>query len=302
MNSESSFWLSPSAVSHLSLDKAFSFYAIVAILAVLVFVSALLIAANKKGAPSAKAERGTWKIQLALQGLVAIGIALFFYCGIAQYIQRITPPNDATLFTAVADSSHITFSYGVGQQTDTLTAPTGTSIQLNLEAKDKVYNLSIPALRINQTILPGKGSSTWFKANNAGSFPIFLSSQGFAIAPAQLKITEAEEYQTWFAKTFDPSGGKTPEEFGEMLFTSKGCKACHSLDGTALIAPSMKGLFGSQRKIKGGKAILGDETYIKRAITEPNAEVADGFNPVMAPFALSEKELDAMVAYIKTLK
>ena len=92
---------------------------------------------------------------------------------------------------------------------------------------------------------------------------------------------------------------------GEQLSTSKGCIACHTIDGNALVGPTYKGLYGKiESVVTNGETrqITVDDEYIIRSIREPNADVVEGFQPLMPPQDLSETELAAMIAYIKSLK
>ena len=47
-----------------------------------------------------------------------------------------------------------------------------------------------------------------------------------------------------------------------------------------------------------------DENYLRRAILNPKAEIVAGYKPVMPTFAgkLSEPEVDAIIAYLRTLE
>jgi uncharacterized membrane protein len=89
---------------------------------------------------------------------------------------------------------------------------------------------------------------------------------------------------------------------GEKLFLSQGCAACHQV-GAAQIAPNLQGLFGSTQILADESKILADEAYIRRSIKEPMAEIVKGYPPAMPPFAhLPEKHIDALIAYLKSLK
>ena len=59
---------------------------------------------------------------------------------------------------------------------------------------------------------------------------------------------------------------------GERLMTVKGCVACHTTDGTAMVGPSYKGLYGSQRTVvtEGEtRETVADDDYVRRSILEP---------------------------------
>ena len=100
---------------------------------------------------------------------------------------------------------------------------------------------------------------------------------------------------------------KGPVERGKELVKVKGCTACHSLDGSKLVGPTFKGLFGKKQVVTtGGKerTITVDEAYIRRSIREPNADIVKGYTAgsmvVTAP--VSDEEIEDIIAFLKTLK
>ncbi len=90
-------------------------------------------------------------------------------------------------------------------------------------------------------------------------------------------------------------------ELGQKVFQQNGCQACHSVDGTTIIGPSLKGVFGHEVELADGTTVTADEDYITESITEPNAKVVKGFAPIMAPFSLQEHEIKSLIEYLKTL-
>jgi cytochrome c oxidase subunit 2 len=95
-----------------------------------------------------------------------------------------------------------------------------------------------------------------------------------------------------------------PAELGEKIYKEKGCNACHSVDGSTLVGPSFKGVFGHTVELADGSKVEADENYIRESILEPQAQIVKGFQPVMPSFKgiLSDDEVTAVIAYIKTLK
>lgn len=91
-------------------------------------------------------------------------------------------------------------------------------------------------------------------------------------------------------------------ERGEQLYIQNACQACHSTDGTQLVGPTFQELFGSEEPLQDGTTVTVDEEYLARSITEPSAQIVEGYQNVMVPYDhLSESEVQSLVEYIKSL-
>jgi cytochrome c oxidase subunit 2 len=93
-------------------------------------------------------------------------------------------------------------------------------------------------------------------------------------------------------------------EQGKAVYEKKGCVACHAVDGTTKVGPTHKGLFGSKVELADGRTVIADENYIRNHIENPQSSTVKGFNAVMPTFKglISESEMNALIAYIKSLK
>jgi len=76
----------------------------------------------------------------------------------------------------------------------------------------------------------------------------------------------------------DGGGGSGGAESGEELYRQYACASCHSLDGSKGTGPTFKGLADSTVELEGGKTATADAAYLERAITDPDADVAEGYN------------------------
>jgi cytochrome c oxidase subunit 2 len=96
----------------------------------------------------------------------------------------------------------------------------------------------------------------------------------------------------------------SPVERGEQLYKQRGCNACHTVDGGPGVGPTWQGLFGRTEALQSGENVTADENYIQQSILEPNTQVVKGYPPVMPAYKgqLSDDEISAIIAYIKTLK
>ncbi|MCC6240172.1 MAG: cytochrome c [Phycisphaerales bacterium] len=93
------------------------------------------------------------------------------------------------------------------------------------------------------------------------------------------------------------------ETRGRALFQARGCNACHTVDGSAGIGPSMAGFWGRQRQLADGGQVTGDEAYFIESVRDPQAKVAAGFRPAMPEFgnSITDNDLAAIMAYVRTL-
>ena len=89
------------------------------------------------------------------------------------------------------------------------------------------------------------------------------------------------------------------------LTQANGCSACHSLDGSKLVGPTWKGIFGRTEALEDGSSVTADEAYLHTSITDPGAQIVAGFANLMPANygdTLLPTEVDAIVEYLKTLE
>jgi hypothetical protein len=64
---------------------------------------------------------------------------------------------------------------------------------------------------------------------------------------------------------------------GKEIVASR-CTSCHSLEpDVRKIGPSLHGLLGREVKLSSGKVFPRDKDYIKRSITDADAEIVEGY-------------------------
>ena len=96
-----------------------------------------------------------------------------------------------------------------------------------------------------------------------------------------------------------PEAKVATAEHGALLYKAKGCNACHTLDGTKLVGPSWKGVFGRKEQCTNGTEITVDDAYLKESILKPMEKVVMGFPPAMPVLPLSDIEVDSLILFIK---
>jgi mono/diheme cytochrome c family protein len=117
-------------------------------------------------------------------------------------------------------------------------------------------------------------------------------------------VTAKPEMKTYLEKRKRGEGPALPAEHPTNIGERRGCVVCHSIDGQPGVGPTFKGMFGKESMLVDGTMVRIDDAYIRRAILEPNAQIANGYSASMPTYSgqLSDSELDALVQYIKELR
>ena len=125
---------------------------------------------------------------------------------------------------------------------------------------------------------------------------------------SQASAAAAPDPQFQFAKLLngEDASKKTPAERGKALYQAKACVGCHSLDGSKIIGPTWKGLYGlTNHKMADGVTVTADDAYIKESILIPSAKVVEGYpNGVMPAYQgqLADNDIADIIEFMKTLK
>lgn len=99
---------------------------------------------------------------------------------------------------------------------------------------------------------------------------------------------------------------RKPKQLNGTQLYSYYCKACHSTDGTKLIGPSFKGLWGRTQELNRNgiiDTVNVDAHYIRESITHPQAAIVNGYETVPMPSfesILSERDIDTLVEFFQT--
>lgn len=164
-----------------------------------------------------------------------------------------------------------------------------------------LHSFYVPAFRIKQDVVPGRYTTLWFQANKLGDYNVFCTEYcgaGHSAMLAKVKVVSNEDFEKWLAAEAGVGGSLADQ--GRALFGAKACAGCHSVDGSRLVGPSFKGLYG---KMEGGDKV--DENFLRESILNPNAKIAAGYPAgVMPAFAgqLTDEEVNALIEFIKSVK
>jgi cytochrome c oxidase subunit 2 len=192
-----------------------------------------------------------------------------FYYGLTgfEFLKKVPP--GAMVVKVIARQWSWLFEYPNGLKAEELKVPVGKPVKLLLTSADVIHGFYAPAFRIKQDAVPGMETYLWFQPTEAGAFDVLCTQYcGLEHARMLTKIVALPEkdFMEWYQK--GAVEAKVPPR-GVQLFQEKGCKACHSTDGTPLLGPTVKGLFrkkvtghgGKERTVVAGRTILRNRSW-----------------------------------------
>ncbi len=264
--------------------------------------------------PKAIQNEGSLKLELIWTIIPLLLVLVMFYFGWMGWKPMKTPPEDAMKVTAIARMWNFKFEYENGKLTDSLYVPVNQPVVLDLKALDVLHSLYIPAFRVKEDMVPGNIKQMWFIPGQVGSYDLFCTEYcglDHSYMYTGVRVMAEEEFAEWMKDTTATAPAvdesMTPAQQGFEILKSNGCNACHSSDGSKLVGPSYRGIWGETQEVTTAgekREITVDEEYIRRSIYDPNADIVDGFNKgLMLSYEglVTEEEIDLIIEYIKSL-
>jgi cytochrome c oxidase subunit 2 len=248
------------------------------------------------------------RLEIAWSIVPTIFVVIVFFWGFHVYMNLSVVPDDAIEVKVTGQRWFWTFDYPEGQSTvNELIVPVDRPVKLLMSSRDVIHSFFVPDFRIKRDVLPNRYTIIWFEATSTGDRQVFCTEycgEGHSDMLGKVKVLSDREYRAWQEESSVLGEGMTPEEFGASLYQKKACITCHKIDGTRLTGPPLNGIFGHEVALADGRTVLVDENYIRKSILEPRADLVAGYEPVMPTYQglLKDKELDALVAFIKSLK
>ncbi|NND99859.1 MAG: cytochrome c oxidase subunit II [Pirellulaceae bacterium] len=266
-----------------------------------------------------------------------------FYLGARAYLDIRTVPEGSYEVGVQAFKWGWTMDYGRGTYHPELHLVVNEPTKLTMKSSDVIHSLYIPAFRAKKDIVPGRYNYMWFQPTVASKkvsdaelekARTWTKESGEAWDYEKWQFTEngyrfydlycteycgknhsemqtvvvvhqtQEELDAWIKEVSARDPDKMdPAPYGKLLYERRGCKGCHSVDGTKMSGPSYKDAYGTVRKLQSGAEVLVDENYVRESILNPKAKIAEGYPPVMPSFKgqLSDDDIYCLIEFIKTL-
>jgi cytochrome c oxidase subunit 2 len=183
--------------------------------------------------------------------------------------------------------------------------PVGRPVQFRLRSRDVIHSFWAPSLHGKRDLNPGYNSSLWFVADTPGVYrgqcAEFCGLQHAKMAFI-IHAEPKERFDRWLteASASPPPPSDSTAAYGQRVFMSGGCAVCHTIGGTeakATVGPVLTH-FKSRSTIAAG-TLTNTRENVARWVMNPQV-IKPGTQ--MPPSPLSTVQLNALLAYLETLK
>ncbi len=264
-----------------------------------------------------------------------------FVLGAKSYLDIRTTPDGANELEVNSQKWIWTVHYGRGAYHPELHILVDEPTKLSMRSADVIHSLYVPAFRAKKDVVPGRYNYMWFKPTVA-SEKVSEQELSEALAQTKAS-GESWNYDKWqftpdgyrfydlycaeycgtdhsnmqtvvvvhkdlddlnaWIEKYSKRTDQSPAEYGKSLYQNRGCKGCHSVDGSRRTGPSFKESFGNERTFVSGDPLVADENYIRESILNPKAKIVSGYPAAMPSFKgqLSEDDLFCLVEYLKSV-
>lgn len=215
--------------------------------------------------------------------------------------------------------------------------PAGVPLEIKLTSADVMHSFYIPDARVKMDAFPNRYTSmsvTMMDSDptKSGTGPItgkkMVNGQldgkkgrdhyifcaeycgdSHSEMAAILRVLPMEDYKKTIEEWADIDDVTAPIELGKIVYKSKGCIQCHSVDGTPGTGPSWKGFYGKDIPFSSVSSTVkfdlntldGWNGYIEESIKNPSARIHAGFANQMSIIQLSGKQVQGVMAYFRDL-
>jgi cytochrome c oxidase subunit 2 len=175
--------------------------------------------------------------------------------------------------------------------------PVGSTLDIYVTSKDVTHGLQITGTNVNLMVVPSVITNARVHFGKPGLFPIVCHEYcGAAHQNMNAVIEASDQVDDIFAE------GLPSPEAGKAVAENQGCLSCHSVDGSASVGPTFKGLWGQTVQLADGSSRVVDADFVRAMILNPAATPVKGFMPEMPQLPLNDQEIDQIIEYLKDLK
>lgn len=265
---------------------------------------AFLFRYNHKKHPEAADIEGNVIAEFLWTFIPTLIVLAMFWFGWQSYKSMRDVPANAMEIKVTARMWSWKFEYPNGKTSNKLIVPENTPVKLEMTSVDVIHSFYVPAFRIKRDTVPGMQTYVWFNSGKPSQYDILCAEYcgvRHSYMLSKVVVEPKDEYEQWVNAADEQ---KTASD-GMAILEKHGCLDCHSLDGTIVVGPSLKGLYGRETAVTTPdgkeKTVTADENYISQSIMDPGAEVVKGYDNMMPPFkdVVTEPELEKLIDFFK---
>jgi cytochrome c oxidase subunit II len=183
--------------------------------------------------------------------------------------------------------------------------PAGVPVTVTLTSRDVIHSLWTPQIHDKQDLTPGTSKTLWIQADTPGEYRgICAEFCGLQHSKMQylLIVQPRPEFDAWLAERQQPPPPPATAQIeqGRQVFLNQLCISCHAvrdLPGDARVGPDLTHL--ASRRTLAAAWIENSRENLIAFIRDPH-EFKPGLN--MPPFPLAVEEMEALIAYLETLR
>jgi cytochrome c oxidase subunit 2 len=252
---------------------------------------------------------GNTKVEILLTvvpALILAGLAVPTVATVMDLSQK--PTGDVLEIKVVARQFWWEYQY---TDLDVVTAnemhvPVDRPVYLTLEGDDVIHSFWIPKLTGKQDVIPGRVNNMQFIAEEPDREYWGQCTEYCGLSHANMRLRvmthTPEDFDAWVedqaADAESPTDSLAAE--GENVFLEGECVTCHAIRGTEAQARSGPDLthFASRNTLAGAMFENNTENLAAWLRDPPGMKPGS----IMPNYGLSEEEIDALVAYLQTLR
>jgi len=273
---------------------------------------------RKKRHPKAEQIEGNLWLEVTWTVVPLVVFVAIFYFGWTNYEYNSNAPADAMIVNVTARQWAWSFEYPNHKQTTVLYAALGRPVKLEVQSLDVIHGFFVPAFRLKIDVVPGRINSTWFRPVEVGTYDVqctVICGVDHSSMLSHVVVVPEAEFRRWYFGGEDAQApvpepvpvntAKAGEPEAVAVLRRRNCLTCHSTDGSVMVGPTFRGLYGQRVDVVEGdrtRTVLVDERHLRRSILAPRAQRLKGYPDAMPAVTLAPGELDEIVAFIKTLQ
>lgn len=301
---------------------------------------------RRPGVPPTPSPGHNTPLELAWTIIPLIPLAYIFFTGFDTYLRKLVAPANAYEIIITGKKwawsakypngaeSAITKALGARPQ-PVFPVPGGVPVKLRMSSQDVIHSFWIPDMRMKQDVVPNRYTSYWFQAQDpslsGADVQIAKDGDGTGLEPGTpyrdhwvfcaeycgdlhaemlgiIRVVPEAAFTTLVAGM--TGANLSPVDLGRKLYVSRGCNACHSIDGGKNTGPTFQNLYARAHEFTDGSALSTEDmtgdgfaNYVRESILVPGAKIVKGYPNQMPSFQgqFNDREINAMIAFIKSI-